>query len=233
MQVRKHLFFFVIIAAFACLPLAVGCGGGSKKKSPASSGGSTGSGTGTGGGTGTGSGGNGGGGNAGTAVACDETWTVNPDADQAWLEAFANKIQSSQKLMWRGVEGQMYMRNVDLHDNDPQQSSGVIITHLTGGSSGGGGSNPGQFIWLRGEYLDVLFCHEWGHYKFIRYAEEYSCKCLLGSSFGQTAYCDASNCAVGEPCWETYILKKYPNWKHPNSGYDQTAPQVNITIDNR
>ncbi|MHC4662014.1 MAG: hypothetical protein ACYS8W_10035 [Planctomycetota bacterium] len=224
------IIFLSFTVALTCCGLFQGCGG-KKDKDDIPSTGTTPSGTGT-GPTGTGTNPTGTGGNPGAAVACDDVWTVNPDADQAWLEAFANKIQSSQQVLWRGVEGQMYMRNVDLHDNDPQTSSGVVITHLTGGQSGGGYSTPGQVIWLRGEYLDVLFCHEWGHYKFMRYQEEYSCSCLLGGSFGQTRYCDSSGCASGDPCWENYILKRY-NWKHPNTGYDQTAPGVNITIDNR
>ncbi|MHC4661183.1 MAG: hypothetical protein ACYS8W_05790 [Planctomycetota bacterium] len=239
---KKHLTVLICILSLVAFTSCSGGGGSSR-----SGGVGTNSGTGTGTGTGTG---------GGTvppgAVGLDINFGLNGfkiAGDTAWEEAFKAKIQQSSDDLFVATEGQLYLRNVIIIDgmkNEDAARTQVFIDSPTGQTikdpPGAYGTGDETGIILGGGYPRSVWLHEFGHYWMTKVGpggpslwEEYSCAncAMAGYQPGHLIrqYCDNGNCTGGNPCWEPFILKKYPSWKHPNTFNEGDAPTVNITVD--
>ncbi|MHC4662013.1 MAG: hypothetical protein ACYS8W_10030 [Planctomycetota bacterium] len=237
---RNSYMIFLFVTTLAAFGFAVqGCGSsGGSRDGVASTG--TASGTGTGpNGTGTG--------DPGDAVGVDFTIDVPSEADAAWIESFKSRLNETQGRMWAAFEGQMYMKNVTIKKGGT--SGKVNIYPLTGTKTSCQGTtcvgfSGGSWMQVPGEFLIQAWLHEWCHTIIGKFPnEEYSCDdagndiCIMNVVKNppneRWHYCDQGNCLVGGSngvCWEGWFLKRYPSWKHPNTGYSPAAPAMNITV---
>lgn len=243
---------FLIFASLLMFALTItGCGNSKKssRNNPVPSGG-TGIGTGTGTGTSTSTGT---GGNIGGAEGIDLRWATEPQADQAWLEAMADRIANAGVSdggasggpaagIWKSTEGQGYLRNQTLTSGSTDAE--IVFKNLDSDSVFGGaagacesplpGSPRGYRIYLGGRFYLNCFLHEFCHGEYKRGPEEYSCSvCAMASANhggpNPVVYCHSGNCMSSNPCWENYITKAYPGWSY-TGGDPGNHPSCTVTI---
>ena len=182
-------------------------------------------------------------------VALDVKWSVKDNASGAQMLAFKARIEAASAQLWNATSGQMYLRNVQLEDQD--QSGKVILDNLTQQDgdlafaytyqlTGGGWE-----IHMGGLYPMQAFIHEVGHAEVLQdwtVAEEYdlpgpTCICAMeayitGSGDGKVIYCDSGNCTKSQRsgCWQALILQMHSNWTYPRTA--GAAPACTVTITN-
>lgn len=214
----------------------------------------TGTGTGTGGtGTGTGGSGTGGGGSPGDADTVDLEIIIGIDEPMSSLEHVKSRIETINALYWKSTDGQSYFQKVTIIDNSKEQGlvnypkGRVYMSNVDGkvlGDDTPGAGCPGGLtmhdpvsgigmIYVIGQFTNHIFLHEWGHFFMNRQNEEYSCSgCWMRGQNGTPQddyYCDASNCKVGNPCWENNMLVRFTHWEHPAS-FDPNPPASQFDI---
>ena len=168
-------------------------------------------------------------------------WTLEDDLGAEEFEAKKRVVEMWQTWLWKVGEGNFALRKVTVRDRTSERGTmhtpagrkdaRMLTDTLWAQVQGGTMVLPGNcdaYTWL----------HELGHLLF-NCPEEYDspggCPCVeaTGAKGGEMQWCDASNhsaeqAAQHEPCWEGYILKKYPNAKHPGPGGPR--PPVKIAI---
>jgi hypothetical protein len=181
-------------------------------------------------------------------VALDVKWSVKVDASGAQLLAFKARIEAASAQLWNATSGQMYVRNVQLVDQD--ETGNVILDNLnqqeattyfayTYQISGGGWE-----IHMGGLYPMQAWIHEVGHAEVLQdwtVSEEYdlpgsTCPlCAMeayvtGTGDGKMIYCDSGNCTKSQRngCWQALILQMHSNWTYPRTA--GAAPACTVTI---
>lgn len=174
-------------------------------------------------------------------------WTIVDDLSEEEFESKKQVVESWQTNLWKVGEGNFALRQVTIID----KATTTGIMHTPAGLKDA--SMLTKNIWARvlrtrgsphmelpGKCDPYTWLHELGHLLF-NCPEEYDspngCPCVeaTGAKGGKMQWCDASNhskeqAAQHPPCWEGYILKKYPNAKHPGPGGER--PEVKTVIRN-
>lgn len=168
-------------------------------------------------------------------------WTFEDDLTAEEFEGKKKIVEMWQDQLWKVGEGNFALREVTIVDKsarpgtmhtpnglkDARMLNKTVWARVIGGRMELPG-NCDSFTWL----------HELGHLLF-GCPEEYDspggCPCVesTGAKGGKMQWCDAKSHSQEQaqqhpPCWEGYILKKYPNAKHPGPGGER--PDVKISI---
>jgi hypothetical protein len=171
-------------------------------------------------------------------------WTIVDDLSAEEFEGKKKIVETWQDNLWSAGEGNFALREVTIID----KSSKIGTMHTPAGLKDAGmltktvwakcvfGGKP--HMELPGNCDPFTWLHELGHLLFgcpEEYDSPNGCPCVeaTGKKGGKMQWCDASNhskeqAAQHPPCWEGYILKKYPNAKHPGPGGDRPDVKINV-----
>jgi len=243
-----------LVTAFGLIFATPGCGGGGESKKSVVLPGPAGTGTGTGTGTNTGTGGD-----PGSAVGQTITLGSYDFMNESIIQGLGQRFETElNPALWRATEGQMYIKQIIVKNQERGPDINVIIDPFEGiycrYDAGGyptecmGWALPDEEkMGLAGGCIVKSFLHEWCHVFFYRYvpdpkpwSEEYDCDngivCPMRSGIPEPGdavlYCDSTNCVGrrGWPCWDDYILKKFPTWTHTGAT-PGACPGLTITIE--
>lgn len=177
-------------------------------------------------------------------VHLDWEWTFEDDLTAEELAKKQEIVRLYARMLWKVGEGNFALREVVIRDAQPKLKRGTM--HTPAGRKDAGMLKDGS-LWAQvsGGTLEIpgrcdayTWLHEVGHLLF-GCPEEYDtpggCPCVesTGRQGGEMQWCDAKThsaeqAAQHPPCWEGYILKKYPQATHPGPGGEQ--PKVEVVI---
>ncbi len=168
-------------------------------------------------------------------------WTIEDDLTPEEFEAKKKVVEMWQTQLWTVGEGNFALREVTIIDKSKKAGTmhtpaGVKDAHMLT-----------KNIWARviGGHMELpgncdpyTWLHELGHLLF-GCPEEYDspggCPCVeaTGAKGGKMQWCDAKThsaeqAAQHPPCWEGFILKKYPNARHPGPGGERPDVKINV-----
>lgn len=174
-------------------------------------------------------------------------WTFEDDLTAEEFEAKKQVVERWQDMLWKAGEGNFALREVTIVDRRKE----VGTMHTPAGLKDAGMLD--NRVWARVEYRPkphmvlpgkcdpFTWLHELGHLLFgcpEEYDSPNGCPCVesTGSKGGKMQWCDASNHSEEQakqhpPCWEGYILKKYPTARHPGPGGER--PDVKLAVRNQ
>ena len=175
----------------------------------------------------------------------DWTWSFGDDIESHEHYVYEKVVQKWAERLWVVGEGNFALRHVRIVDKQTKEAD----IHTPKGAKDRwmltdtlwAQVKHGKVMEVPGRCDPYTWLHELGHRLFST-PEEYDtkpgCGCVesTGANGGEWRWCDELNHIEAQrkqhlPCWEGYILRAYPDARHPGPG--GALPKVKITFDDR
>lgn len=170
---------------------------------------------------------------------------VQDEADEAFFDQFAKRMEDTSKLIWEMTQGQFYIKEIKLSD---KCSDGRIIVkkgakdwEILAGPNAMAGTGAtcyecnttNWYVYAAGRPPTIILTHELLHGIF-KFKDEETCACIMRGTQVEgreiNKICDDSgHKETGKSCWKR-LLDRYEGLKYPNPAYKAGSqpPQMNV-----
>ncbi|MBI5361323.1 MAG: hypothetical protein HZA48_12165 [Planctomycetes bacterium] len=159
---------------------------------------------------------------------------VQDEADEAFFDQFAKRMENTSKLIWEMTQGQFYIKEIKISD---KCSDGRIIIKkgakdwdiLAGPNAMGGtgatcyeSNTTNWYVYAAGRPPTIILTHELLHGIF-KFKDENSCACIMRGTQIEgreiNKICDdTGHKETGKSCWKR-LLDRYDGLKYPDPAY--------------